>query len=165
MPQGLPPFPSRSCCGVLLLWCFFPFWEGSLGASLLYEGDAPRIFAELAQLRIPSVLWMLPSVLQHSQDLPVYSGGPHRDVGSLSKCALSPRGMAVSGHFTATEASFIPSPVPFLLPGNMPPVPVQQRSPAPMPLVLPLSQTHCYHTDTGCRNDVFINFMIARKWR
>ena len=90
--SGPPPLPQQ-----ILLWCFaalFPFWEGSLGASLLYEGDAHRISAELAQLRIPSVLWMLPSVLQHSQDLAVYSGG--RCVTSqgrrfpLKMCSLPP---------------------------------------------------------------------------
>ena len=66
------PFPTD----LSVVFCRrFPFLGRLLGVSLLCEADVHRIFAELAQLRIPSVPRMLPSMLQDSQHLPVYSGG------------------------------------------------------------------------------------------
>lgn len=70
--------------------------------------------------------WMLPSMLQDSQDVPVYSGHaalPQWNVGSRSGCAFSPWGTSLCGHLTVTNASFPPAQNPPFSPGTRPQTP------------------------------------------
>ena len=96
---------------------------GSLAAGLCYEADPHSVFAELALLRIPSVPWMLPGVLQDSQHLPVCSGGCCTTSAGrglpLGMCSL-PLGHGWLWAPAATGASSPPAQGPSSSPGACP---------------------------------------------